>query len=503
MLDVTTLYSQIDRLGQTVPSKPALICDSEQLSYGELRARVAAVAAGLGARGLKYGERVCVETNEPIDHIVGCIGAMAAGLVAVPVPNNSASSYAEIVADCQPKMILASGTSQTDQPLDISIPRLGIRGLCSEVVAAESLSRTSEPEEIAMIYYTSGTTSGVRKGVLQSYRALAVTASYIVDVMKLTTEAREFVASSHDNAFWFGRVRVLLGLGATAVVHKGTLNPFKMVSAILRLDCNGLSGDTSIYLVLLRHMRERLHEIAPKLKWVKIASQAMPLEDKKLMADLFPEARIIMGYGLTEAMRCTLLIFGEPWEKLESVGLPRGNTRIRVVDADGKEVSAGSQGEIQAAGDNLATGYLNKDDLWRERFSGGWYRTGDLGYVDADGFLYFSGRIDEAVNIGGQTVSPIEVEERLAQVMQGQSYAVCGLPDPAGVMGDILALCVEGLWDEELSWCDFRVGLFEELPPRLVPAEAYVVDILPRTSNGKIQRTELRRVIEKGAAKKL
>lgn len=493
-----TLFDTLAQRAGETPDHEAVVSDDTCLTYAELYGAARAVAGSLEAAGVGAGDMVAVETRDPVEHIIGCIGVMAAAAVAVPLPSDAEEACRVVLADCRPRLVLTTGDETVGEYVGAT-PATRVREAASGPVPG-GLPVVTDPERLAMLYYTSGTTSGIRKGVMQSHRQLHASAAFIIDVMRLDVSAREFIASPADNAYWFGRVRTLLRVGATAIVSRGSLNPLKILSAIRRQRCNGLSGDVSVFMMLLGSMERHLRGLAPQLRWIKMASQVMPLDAKRRMQELFPNSRIILGYGLTEAMRCTLLVFNDYPNKLASVGRPYGDVRVRIIDKCGKELPVGQDGQILVAGAHIASGYLNKPQLWAERFRGGWYATGDIGHLDEDGFLYFKGRLDEAVNVGGRTISPLEVEELLRPLLRGVPFGVCGIPDPGGILGDTLALCVEGVGPGMQHWREFRVLLFERMPPYFVPASAFAVPELPMTANGKLQRARLRELIETGQA---
>lgn len=499
MAMVETVFGAIAKHALVRPSHPALIADARVVSYAELMMRIREIAAAIAAL-VPAKARVCIETNDPVGHFAASVAVMLKGGVAVALPNDSADAYASVLHDADPVMTIANGESRFPRPEGVVIyPVESLRGSFD----GNASMREPATEDIAMIYYTSGTTSGIRKGVLQSYRALEATARYISSVMKLTEEAVEYVASPMDNAFWFGRLRVLMHVGGTALVSVGSLNPLKILSALKQHGGNAISGDTPVFTLFLHHMAARLRAIGPEIRWAKVASQAMAIADKRALIEHLPRARIVMNYGLTEAMRTCLLPFEDHPNKLESVGRSSPGVSVRIVGQDGEVLPANGIGEIQVSGPNVASGYLNKQDLWDSRYRAGWYATGDLGHIDEDGFVYIQGRKDEAINVGGRTVSPLEVERYLAEFLPGRKLAVVGFPDASNVLGDVVALVIEGGWDLDTSWPEFRVRLFENMPPSFVPREAFTVPSLPRTGNAKVQRRELSALVQAGQLTKL
>ena len=496
----STIFSAIARHAGTSPEKTAIICGGTQLSYRELAERVSKVTAGLVARGVTPGQRIGVETDGAIDHLRGVIAAMSAGAIAVALPTDLQSCRG-VAEDAEPALVLT--TKRTFDAADehtYKCPCVHVEDFSSGAADPgwSRLERAVRPEEIAMLYYTSGTSSGVRKGVMQSYGQLHHTVHYITRLMRMESSICEFVASPTDNAFWFGRLRCVLHVGGTAILSNGTLNPLSIVSAVNRHGGNAIAGDTAVFMILLHHMEKHLVRLAPKIRWVKMASAPMPVEDKRRLMEILPQAWIVMNYGLTEAMRTCLHPFRESPDKLASVGRPCPSVKVRIDGDNGREPAPGEVGEVLISGGNLASGYWRNEALWAERFRNGWYHSGDRGYLDEDGFLYLKGRIDHAINSGGKTIALSEVEDHLRPFMTHTTYAACGIDDPRGVLGEVVVLCVEGAWKESVPWDEQRIHLFEAMEQLLVPVAAYVVPEFPRTSNQKVQLNILRQRIEEG-----
>lgn len=502
---IETVFGAVDQFAKTSPDKAAVISGREAITYAQLAARANAVAEGLRLRGVGLGELVGIESGRATDNLVGIIGTMALGAVPVSMPNE-VFAYTAVLNDAEPKIILATpdGMPEDAQGREQGVERIYVRDLSDQDMKPKSnhLERSATGEETAMIYYTSGTSSGVRKGVMQSYGALHTTAKYITEIMRLNESVCEFVASPVDNAFWFGRCRCVFKVGGTLLLSSGTLNPFNILASLSRNNGNAISGDTPIFMLLLHQMEKHLLRIAPALRWVKIASQAMPVQDKRRLMDLLPQARIVMNYGLTEAMRTAILPFFDFPDKLEAAGRPCPTVSVRIVDENNKDLPPGETGEILISGGNVASGYWRKPNLWAERYDQGWYRSKDFGFLDTDGFLYLKGRIDHAINVGGKTIAVNEVEERLRPLLNAKNFAVCGIDDPNGILGEVLALCIEGEWQEEQPWHEFRVHLFEKMEASFVPREAFCVEQLPRTSNNKIQVAILRKNLQEGRHKR-
>ena len=504
MKTIETVFGAIAQHAKNFPDKKAIIAGKESINYQNLADKVSAIALSLHAHGIMPGDRVGVNTGNVMVHLIGSLGTMAAGAIPIALPNTDYISYNSIIEDALPSMIIGVGAFDLCDSFDIPIYHQIDELIENNVIFSNAiLERSVDPEEIAMIYYTSGTSSGVRKGVMQSYRALHNTAEYIVNITQLSNEVCEFVASSIDNAFWFGRCRCILKVGGTILLHDGTLNPLSIINSIKKNKGNAISGDTPVFLLLIKFLEKNLRQISSEIRWVKIASQAMSLKDKERIINLLPNARIVMGYGLTEAMRTSLLPFSDFPNKLSSDGQPCPGVSIAIADRNGEFiVRPNEMGEVLISGGNIASGYWNKDRMWKEKLNGKWYKSGDLGYLDECGFLFLLGRIDQAINSGGKTIALGEVESRLRPHILTTNFVVCGMSDPREILGEIIVICIEGVWNEEYNWKDLRVHLFEHMESSFVPKEAYLIPLFPRTSNGKIQLGILREKLEQGTFEK-
>lgn len=476
--DLTVNASLLRHAAQT-PDRIAFINGPLSISYAEAASAAAEIAARLVNAGVRPGDRVCIPTDLPLHHLIGVLGTLWIGAIAVPLPADALSRDA-VLADCAPVLTLDVDNLQTKS--------------CGEQIPLYQ----PEAHELAMLLYTSGTTSGVRKGVMQSYRQLHNTVHYITAVMQMDATIREYVASPVDTAFWYGRCRCLIHVGGTAVLATGRLNPHAIVGAVEKHRLNAIAGDTPIFLLMLHRLRMHFERIGPALGWVKIASAPLSREDKREILRVCPQARVVFNYGLTEAMRTCLNPLRDHPEKLDSVGPPSPTVEVRVANPDGTDVSSGEIGEVLIRGGNLASGYWNKEEMWKARFYGDWYRSGDLGYLDTDGFVFLRGRIDHAINCGGKTIALSEVEDRLRPFFTQTTFVACGMDDPKGVLGEIVVLGVEGQWQESMPWSELRMKMFERTEAHMVPDFAYLVPQLPRTANQKVQLNILRKAIEAG-----
>jgi long-chain acyl-CoA synthetase len=233
------------------------------------------------------------------------------------------------------------------------------------------------------------------------------------------------------------------------------------------------------------------HELSAcgTLKRIVTNTTHMPAVTSIRLLELLDRTRIYMYYGLTEASRSSFLLLNENRERLESVGKPAPNVHIKIADGHGKEAPQGEAGEIMIKGMHVAEGYWNNPEETARSMSGGWLRTGDMGYLDRLGFLWLAGRKDHMINVGGQKVSPHEIESVVSGMPGVKECAAVGLED--SLLSEVVRLFVvrEGEspdTDEIIRICRARLENFK------VPKRVDFVQSLPKTDTGKVRRQLLR-----------
>ena len=218
----------------------------------------------------------------------------------------------------------------------------------------------------------------------------------------------------------------------------------------------------------------------------------MPLADKKLLCDILPNTRICMHYGLTEASRSAFIEFHTEKDRLDTVGKQTPGMTIEIRDEKGGAVSDGMEGEICVEGDCVTKGYFNLPEVDKESFWGGFFRTGDWGVRSTDGYIKLCSRKKELINVGGKKVSPAEVEEILMKLDFIKECACAAVPDPAGILGDVVKAFVVTDMPEKVDKDELNDILSKQLESYKLPYEYEAVSEIPKTSSGKIQRLLLK-----------
>ena len=245
------------------------------------------------------------------------------------------------------------------------------------------------------------------------------------------------------------------------------------------------------------------HYDVSSLKQIIYGASPMLADWIKSAFEAFPNVEIAQGYGLTETAplltmldhqsHVDALATGNP-TRLSSCGRKLDGVELKIVDNDGGECAVGQVGEIYTRGDNVFRGYLNQEELTREVLADGWFRTGDLGYLDEEGYLYLKDRKQDLIVTGGENVYSSEVEAVLNQHPGVLEVAVIGVPDE--IYGEKVIAVVTALsepvltQDDLIDFCRGKIGGYK------IPKEIHFVENIPKSALGKVLKTELRTLID-------
>ncbi|HSK50449.1 MAG TPA: acyl-CoA ligase (AMP-forming), exosortase A system-associated [Solirubrobacterales bacterium] len=499
------------------PSTTALVDRTATLSYAELGESVRACAAGLQQLGLASGDRVAVYLEKRVETVVASFGCTAAGGVLVPVnPVLKPRQVAHILADSEarflvtsPERLLPLAAALDEQSGLEQVVLVGeLPGEVDErweVHSWDALAGVAEPadpglgeESLAAILYTSGST-GRPKGVVLSHANLAIGARSVNEYLGNGPEDCLLAALPLSFDAGFSQLTTGFAAGARVVLHNYLL-PGDVVRACAE---HGVTGLTCVPPLWMQIAEREWPQEARGLRYFANTGGRMPASLLARLRELFPDAAPFLMYGLTEAFRSTYLDPAEVDRRPGSIGKAIPNAEVLVVGPEGELRGAGEEGELVHCGPLVAQGYWRDPERSAERFkpapAGSRYEgdavySGDIVSADEDGFLYFVGRDDEMIKTSGYRVSPTEVEEAAyASGLVGDAVAL-GLADER--LGQRVVLAASPAGDGELDPAALLRALGRDLPRFMLPGEVEVRAELPRSPNGKFDRTALRRELE-------
>jgi long-chain acyl-CoA synthetase len=460
--------------------RPALVDGDRRLTWSELDQAVDRTAQGLAAAGLVPGYRVLLLVANSIEFVTSYLGILRAGLVAVPLNTGLTKPEVATVAAHSGARLAIAGPGLADR-------FEGVRTVAPDELQGDApLLPSKDPETLAVLLYTSGT-SGDPRAAMLTHRALAANVRNLSELGEDRMGPEDVVLGVLPMFHAFGLNAVLgwaVATGAALVVEQ-RFDPEHTLNLVGRYGVTRLPlAPPALHALLTRP------DLREALKTVKVVLTGASTLDRAL-ADRFEQAaglHVHQGYGLTEASPGVTTTLGEAEPKPGSVGRPLPNVEVRIADEQGEDVEGDDPGEILIRGGNLFSGY------WPDGVDGpdaeGWYRTGDVGFLDADGDLFLVDRLRELIIVSGFNVFPSEVEDVLVGAPGVREAAVIGVPSEE--TGEAVKAFVVPLPDASVDVTAVREYAEGRLARFKCPVEIEVVDYLPHSVTGKVAKGRLR-----------
>ncbi|ANK80112.1 MAG: hypothetical protein TEF_04400 [Rhizobiales bacterium NRL2] len=491
----TTFADLVARAAEQFPAKVAIVHHGRILTYAQLMRKVAAVRRFVADRA-KPGQRVALLVDNSDHYPIWYFGILAAGAVAVPInPKLVARELGYMVGDAEPVLFVEETRFEKliDDALAMAgrdVPRFVVDRDPPPPYAGEwQPTRGIDVHSPAAIYYTSGTT-GAPKGVIHTHYSLMAGAVLCPEAWEHTGPETRFLACTpmfHIASHVF--FLVILALGATLVVDS-----YQTERTMRQIADHGIDAFFAVPSQLL--MMEQ-HPLKDELdfshvKMVCFGAAPMAMDRLQAVQDMFPNAGLVHAMGQTESCGMIVTLSSKrAFEKIGSVGVPVPGNVIRVVDADDNDVPRGEIGELVSRGPQNMIGYLNRPDATAETLRGGWLHTGDLGYQDADGYLYLVDRSKDMIIRGGENIYSTEVEDVVYMLDAVSLCAVIGVPDK--LFGEEVGVFIQTRKGRALAAEDVQKHCREHLAAYKVPRVVEFVDDFAMTATGKIQKGELRK----------
>lgn len=448
---------------RVTPDKLALVVleTGERLTYADLEARAQRAANALLDRGIKAGDRFGILGENRVEFIALFFGGLKIGAIVVPLSTRATDHEREQIAkDCGMKEIV---------PLDATSN------------SNQQPATSYDPENIACLLYTSGTT-GKPKGVMIPRRQLFWNGYNTVVNWGLREDD---VSPLYTPIYHAGGLAAFMipifTAGGTMVLHR-SFNVTEVWQTIEREKCTVVLGVPTIWKMLM-DAPEFATANLEHVRWFISGGAPLP----HYIIEAFQKRGVVFkqGYGMTEVgVNCFTMTVDDSYKKPGSIGRPMMFTEVRLTNLDGEI------GEMEIRGPHVSKGYWNNDEATRASYrEDGWFRTGDLARRDDDGFFYIAGRLKEMFISGGVNVYPAEIEAELVTHPSVNDAAVIAVADETwGEVG--VAFVVGNTSEEELaSYLMLRIAKYK------VPRRFVFIDALPRTPYGKVEKEKLRGMI--------
>jgi acyl-CoA synthetase (AMP-forming)/AMP-acid ligase II len=496
----TTPTTLLELLDAGPASKTAVVLPEQrvEISYGALRAQVRELADQLTQAGISRGDRVGIALPNGLPMLVSFLAASVAGTAAPLNPAYREDEFRFYLEDTAARVLILppDGAEEARRAAGDRIPIL-TAGLAAagmvQLVAQPfppplvSIPVPSQPtaEDVALVLHTSGST-GRPKRVPLSHANMTISAANIARCYALGPGdvAMCVMPLFHVHGLMASTLATLLTGGT--VILPARFNPLSFWRVARDFGMTWFSAVPTIHQLLLARAADptgRRPAGSEKLRFIRSCSAALPARVMRALETAFG-APVLEAYGMTEAAH---QLASNPLppaaRKPGSVG--RGtNVEISIMDAHGRHLPPGKRGEVVIRGPGVIRGYENNPEANAAAFVDGWFRTGDQGCLDADGYLTLVGRIKELINRGGEKFSPREIDETLLAHPAVAEAVAFGVPHATWGEEVAAAVVVREPVSEAvlLAYCSERLADFKR------PKQIHITDTLPRTATGKIQR---------------
>ena len=483
------------------PDRCALKYRGEEISYATFDRRIGVVGGWLNSRGIGADDVVAVLMKNSTAFLEIAFAVSHIGAVFLPINYRlSADEVGYIVGNSGARLLIAdeefAGIAANGAPVVLldEAAQSSATKLAPDVASAPVRPRASS--DLMRLMYTSGTTDRP-KGVMLSYENMYWKSADQTVVLGLNAETRLLVVGPlyHVGALDLPGIAVLWH-GGLLSIHRN-FEPDQALAAIEAERLNAAWFAPVMTTAILTCPNRQRYDVS-SLRWAIGGGEKTPEARIRAFSQYFTKARYIDAYGLTESCGGdSFMEAGREIEKIGSTGRANPHVEIEIRDDSGQRLASGENGEICLRGPKVTRGYWKDPEKTKAAFFGDWFRTGDIGYLDDDGFLYLTDRKKDMIISGGENIASSEVERVIYEMPQVREVAVIGMPDarwgerPVAVvvLADGVRLELPALTDH----CRQRLAAFK------VPKQLIIRDSLPRNPSGKVLKRVLRSEIEAGA----
>ena len=532
-----TIGDHLDRVAEAAPDSPALVVPHQDVrwSYGELRDKTDAFAAGLLALGLKSGQRIGIWSPNCSEWVVAQFATAKAGLILVNInpayrlheldyalnkvdcsalilaPAFKSSNYIEMLqslapelASCEPgalkaeklpglRVVIRLGADKTPGMVNFN----DVPGLAKEAdrIRLAEVREGLQFDDPINIQFTSGTT-GRPKGATLSHQNILNNGFFVGESIRLTATDRMCIPVPFYHCF--GMVMGNLGAithGACMVIPGEGFEPELVLKAVQEERCTSLYGVPTMFIALLNHPDFNKTDLS-SLRTGIMAGSPCPIDVMRQVIERMHMPEVTIAYGMTETSPVSFqsAVDDSVERRVSTVGRIHPHVEVKIVDPMGHIVPRGEPGELLTRGYSVMRGYWGDHDLTAEAVDvSRWMHTGDLAVLDADGYCNIVGRIKDMVIRGGENIYPREVEEFLYGHPKIRDVQVFGIPDKQ--YGEQLCAWIIPKDGERLSEEDIILFCSSEIAHYKIPRTIRFVESFPMTVTGKIQKFIMRKMM--------
>lgn len=477
------------------PDRIAVIADDEQITYGELWKEVQGFAEFLRKQGFEKGSRITVKAAPSIWFAVSCFGIHLSGNVHVPMEKTIGPEGIINIADELSASMIVADTDLSDRISEKDgkykyISSALVRETAKENYRDGLVFDFPTLDMTCDIMFTTGTT-GKSKGVMESHRAVVAVSENVQYGAEIPKDNIYLVPAPINHASAIRKLYVSILTGTTVVLLDGFTDVKKFFNYVEKYKVTSILMPPAAVRMILLLAEKNLAKYSGQLHHIHTGSAAFPEADKDKLCEILPETRLYFAYGSSEAGCVSMYDYSKNRGLISCVGKPNKNANIFIVDENRNPIKSSkeNQGLIAISGGMVMQGYYNAPELTAEVLKDGVVYTNDIGYIDDEGFVYMLGRRGDVINIGGLKIAPTEVENVVLRYPDIADCACFAKEDRmGGVVPRLNVVMKKGC---ELDAAKLRAHMAEHLEAFKIPKQIVVVDELPKTSNGKLDRKRL------------
>jgi long-chain acyl-CoA synthetase len=459
-------------------------------------------AAVLSGHGVKAGDKVVVMMLNSLDVAAAFMAIWKLGAVTLPVtPMWNAREVRYVLEDSGAQLVITSPelTARLQEASAglpsfrevLTIGASGLNDVCdiaAELTAAEPYDLVADcrPDELALLLYTSGTT-GDPKGVMLSHENLIFIADSCYENSKTIGPYRSVLVLPLSHVYGVLMLNLGYRYGATSLILR-QFETKRVLEAIQDFKVQRMALVPTMLSYLINHPEREKYDVT---SLEQVNSGGAPLaESVRLEFEQLFDCRVVQGYGMSETAGALTGYQPEETYRVGSVGRALPGVELCIMDFNQQMLPPGEVGEICARGRNIMLGYLNKPEATRDTFADGWLCTGDVGYLDADEYLYITDRKKDLIIKGGENISPREIEEGIYRHPAVAEAAVFGMPDE--VYGENIVAAIVLRLGQSLTKAEMREYISQYVTKFKVPARIEFLPSLPKNNSGKILKRALK-----------
>jgi len=465
------------------PTKIAIIDEQRDITFSELYQEVQNFSYSISI--LNEKEIISLVSENSISFIIAYLGIINSGKIVHLIPpeiseNNlsnqiKTSNSGAIICEKSIKKKFSNFES-------IKIPIFEFEKISSR--HKEEMNKT-KINEFAYLIYTSGTTSEP-KGVAITHLMIEFTTKNIVDVLGYSNSDIDLLPLPLHHSFGLGCVHTSLYIGSTLVLLNNSSDLQQILESLKKFNITTLAAIPATLTKLLKFDRSILEDSFSNLRLIITNSTSIPKKTVQNFKEILKEGHLATYYGLTEASRSTFMIFDKNNGREESVGKIAPQVEIKIVNEDQNDSKIG---EIWIKGNNVIKKYWDNVEADKNLVDG-WLQTGDTGFFDEQRYLFLKGRNDEIINVGGEKVIPLEIEEVVKDLSDIEDVAAFGIDHE--IFGQVIKLNVVKTKESNLDKSQILSHCIKNLEKFKIPSKIDFVEKLPKTDYGKVKRFMLK-----------